>query len=97
MLVSSMGIPWQAPEELINLFKKNRALYTTTRGADKLHLPRLFTDKRRLSFRVLYTTIYSPRELEEHLVLPDLNIGINILTIIYCSLVYKDYSLYSFI
>ena len=40
----------QAPEELINLFKKNRALYTTTRGADKLHLPRPFTDNHILSF-----------------------------------------------
>ena len=33
----------QAPDELINLFTKNRALYTTTRGADKLHLPRFLT------------------------------------------------------
>ena len=60
----------QAPEELINLFTKNRALYTTTRGADKLHLPRPFTKNAGflLHFRVLYTTIYSPRELEVHLV-----------------------------
>ena len=40
----------QAPEELIILFTKNRALYTTTRGADKLHLPRPFTNKCRFSF-----------------------------------------------
>ena len=32
-----------APEELINLFKKNRALYTTTRVADKLSSKTLYT------------------------------------------------------
>ena len=63
-----------APEELINLFKIE--LYTLLLEEKTNYIfrdPLQINADYLLHFRVLYTTIYSPRELEEHLVLPHLN------------------------